>query len=167
MTTETDIQGLLDRAAIYDTHMRYFNAADCADRAGVRSCFTDDVTAQYEGRPPVRGLDALIEQIALFRNLEDGTCRISTHFVGNVQFKSMTRHTAQTELNAFAFLADRDGAAVAMRSLRYLDQLRRVEDVWKISARLHTLDWSSQVPASFVRAFAAKVTRMSSATNTV
>jgi len=65
------------------------------------------------------------------------------------------------------FYERRDGAAVAMRSLRYLDQLRRVEDVWKISARLHTLDWSSQIPASFVRAFAAKVTRMSSATNTV
>jgi hypothetical protein len=37
-----------------------------------------------------------------------------------------------------------------MRSLRYLDRLRRTQDGWRISDRIHTLDWSCQVPATFV-----------------
>ena len=157
MTNQDELQRLLDRAAIHDLHTRYFSGADSADREIVRACFTDDVIAQYEGRPSARGIDALLDQIALFRNLEDGACRISTHFMGNLRFKSLTELTAETEINAFAFLVPREGSTVAMRSLRYLDRLRRVDGAWKIHARLHTLDWSCETPSSFARAFPHKL----------
>jgi len=152
-----DLQRLLDRAAIHDLHMRYFSAADHADRTGVRACFSADVEAHYEGRAPVRGVEALIGQIALFGRLETRSCRVSTHFSGNVQFKSLSDAEAETEINAFACLVDADGALVALRSLRYLDRLRRIDGQWKICARVHTLDWSGELPVSFARAFVHKV----------
>ncbi len=47
---------------------------------------------------------------------------------------------------------------VAMRSLRYLDRLRRVEGGWRISERLHTLDWSCQLPATCAVTMAQRIT---------
>ena len=154
---DADLQYLLDRAAIHDVLMRYFNAADCGDVQGVRACFTHDVWAQYEGRPPVQGLDALIDQIALFRNLQSGACRISTHFAGNLVYRRLEDDFAETENNAFAFLVDAAGTKVAARSLRYLDRLRREDGQWKICQRIHTLDWSSDFSCEFARAFADKI----------
>jgi len=151
------VQALLHRAAIHDLHMRYFHGADSGDRALVRTCFTDDVHAQYEGRPPVQGLDGLIAQIALFENLANGSCRISTHFTGNVRFVHIGGDTAETHVNAFAFLVNEAGDAVSMRCLRYLDRLRLQDGQWKISQRFHTLDWRSDAPCAFARPFAQKV----------
>ena len=156
--SKATLDTLLARASIHDLHMRYFNAADCADRDTVAACFTRDVVAQYEGRPIAQGRDALMTQIALFTNLEQGICRISTHFAGNVLYRSLSRDRADTEINAFAYLVDAAGQAVAMRSLRYLDRLRLEDGEWKICARRHTLDWACDVPATFARPFSQKAT---------
>ncbi|WP_374221257.1 nuclear transport factor 2 family protein [Variovorax sp. E3] len=147
---------LRDRADIHDVLMRYFNAADSGRKDLVRNCFTEDVTAQYEGRPQAHGVDALMAQIALFDNLVSGACRVSTHFAGNLVFKSQTEELAETEHNVFAFLVNSDGTTVLARSLRYLDRLKRVNGEWRIFARLHTLDWSCEMPCTFARAFALK-----------
>jgi hypothetical protein len=157
VSARDNVQTLCDRAAIQDVLMRYFNAADRGQKDLVRSCFTEDVWAQYEGRPPVRGVDALLSQIALFGNLASGACRISTHFAGNLVFKDLSADRAEIEHNVFAFLVDEHGATVAMRSLRHMDRLRREQGQWKIFARLHTLDWSCQLPCSFARPFAQKL----------
>ncbi|MGC4251930.1 MAG: nuclear transport factor 2 family protein [Sphingobium sp.] len=152
-----DLQALADRAAIQDVLLRYFHAADRGDREAMRGCFTQDVRAHYDGRAAVEGVDALIEQIGLFRNLESGACRIATHFAGNLVFRALANGHAETETNAFAFLLDASGETVAVRSLRYLDRLRREQGQWRIAARIHTLDWSGEMPCTFARAFAAKV----------
>jgi hypothetical protein len=44
-----------------------------------------------------------------------------------------------------------------MRSLRYLDRLRRTTEGWRISDRAHTLDWSCEVPATFAVAVSARM----------
>ena len=154
------MQALLDRAAIHDLHMRYFHACDSGDRALVRGCFTEDVAAHFEGREPVRGVDALIAQMAIFDNLHSGACRIATHFAGNLQFCEIAADDAQTVMNVFAFLVKPDGTSVAMRSLRYLDRLRRRQGEWKVASRFHTLDWSCDVPCTFARMFAQKPMRI-------
>lgn len=146
----THLQELLDRAEIRDVLMRYFHAADRGDKTLVRSCFTEDVQARYHGRDPVFGADGLIAQIALFDDFDSGACVISTHFVGNLRFVAISAKAAETETNAFAFLV-RPGAShqyVAMRSLRYLDRWVREESGWRICARVHTLDWSCDLPVS-------------------
>ena len=49
-----DIQTLLDRAAIHDVLARYYQGLDQGKPEQVRSCFTDDVCAKFDERPPTR-----------------------------------------------------------------------------------------------------------------
>jgi hypothetical protein len=155
----SDVQRLIDRSAIEEVLVRYFHGADSGDEAIVRSCFTQDVCAHYDGRPPVSGLDALMAQIPLFRNLTSGACTICTHFMGNLRFRHLDAAAAETDTHVFAFLVVPEGSGnvVNMRSLRYLDRWRLDAGDWKIAVREHTLDWSCQVPATFARAFAQRL----------
>ena len=155
-----DIQCLLDRAAIHDVLARYFQGIDRGMRDQVRSCFTDDVQANYDGRSPVRGIDALMDSFLAFRKQEAGEWKVTTHFMGNLNINLLEGDVAETETNAIAFLVLRGEPTdqVAMRSLRYLDRLRRVEGGWRISERQHTLDWSCQVPTTFAVTMAQRIT---------
>jgi hypothetical protein len=148
---DRDLQYLLDRAAIHDLLTRYFQGLDRGDPVQVRSCFTDDARAHYDRRTPTTGLDALVASLQNFNRLQDETMKVTTHFMGNLVYRRLEGDAAETETNAIALLVEpRDGRdMVAVRSLRYLDRMRREADGWRISERIHTLDWSCEVPASF------------------
>jgi hypothetical protein len=151
MAQTSEMQQLIDRAAIHDLHTRYFQGIDRGSPEQVGTCFTDDVRAHYDKRTPTRGRAELIESLQNFNRLRDGTMKITTHFMGNLVFTKLEADQAETEMNAIAFLVEpaERGDAVAMRSLRYLDRIRREKRGWLISERIHTLDWSCHVPASF------------------
>jgi 3-phenylpropionate/cinnamic acid dioxygenase small subunit len=85
--------------------------------------------------------------------------KITTHFMGNWNITRLEGDVAETETNAIAFLVEPENGAdlVAMRSLRYLDRMRREKSGWRISARIHTLDWSCQVPANFAITLARRI----------
>ena len=153
------LQYLTDRAAIQDLLARYFQGLDRSSPEQVRSCFTDDVEAHYAQRTPTRGIDALMGSLQNFNKLRDGSMSITTHFMGNFMLTALRGDMAETETNAIAFLVEpKDGKEmVAMRSLRYIDRMRREKDGWRISDRIHTLDWSCQVPASFAIKLAQRV----------
>ena len=152
-------QYLLDRAAIHDLHARYFQGLDRDEPIQVQRCFTEDVVAFYDGRSALRpggqaaikGIDALMDSLMTFRKHKTGEWKITTHFMGNLNINLLEGDQAETETNAIAFLVlpGEPTDQVAMRSLRYLDRLRRTQDGWRISERLHTLDWSCQVPTTF------------------
>lgn len=146
-----EFQYLMDRAAIHDLHTRYFQGLDRGSPEQVRGCFTDDVQCHYDKRTPTRGIEAFMGSLQNFNKLQAGTMKITTHFMGNCNILRIERDTADTEINAIAFLVEpkEGGDRVAMRSLRYLDRLRREKGGWRISDRIHTLDWSCQVPANF------------------
>ncbi len=153
------IQRLIDRAAIQDVLMRYFRGIDSADRELVRGCFTDDVRAAYDGRTFVDGIDALMSSFLAFKNKASGQWLATTHFMGNLSYLRLEDEVAETEAYAFAFLV-RPGEPsnrVAMRSLRYLDRMRKSAGVWRICDRVHTLDWSCDVPAAFAASFAKRI----------
>jgi hypothetical protein len=147
----SEIQRLIDRAAIHDLLTRYFQGLDRGDPVQVRSCFTADIRARYDKRTPTNGIDAMMDSLQNFNKLREETMKITTHFMGNLSFSRIEGDVAETETNAVAFLVEpRNGAdMVAMRSLRYLDRMRREADGWRISDRIHTLDWSCEVPANF------------------
>jgi len=147
----SDLQYLIDRAAVQDVLARYFHGIDGCDHERVRSCFTDDVETHYALRPPTRGIEALMESLQTSRRIREGSMKVSTHFMGNFNLMGLEGDTAETEINAIAFLVEPDTGedVVAMRSLRYFDRLRRQEKGWRIFNRVHTLDWSCQVPANF------------------
>lgn len=156
-----DMQFLIDRAAIYELHATYFQGLDSADEAQVRGCFTPDVQAVYHGRPLAGGLDALMQDSLLpfFGRLESGHTKIATHFMGNFKLQRLEGDAAETEVYAIAFgvrsLQPRD--EVAMMSLRYMDRLRRTAEGWKICARVQSMDWSCQPPATTTMTMARRV----------
>jgi hypothetical protein len=156
-----EIQRLIDRAAIQDLLMRYFRGIDSADPEQVRGCFTDDVRAAYDGRTFVDGIDALMSSFLAFRNKASGQWIATTHFMGNLSYLQLDGDIAETETYAIAFLVTPGTAAnrVAMRSLRYLDRLRKAAGTWRICDRVHTLDWSCEVPAAFAASFSKRVAR--------
>lgn len=147
----TEIRYLTDRAAIQDLLARYFRGLDDCNPGEVRSCFTDDVEARYDQRPPIQGIEAMMGSLQTFSRIREGTMKVSTHFMGNFNLTRLEGDTAETQINAIAFLVEpgEPDDRVVMRSLRYLDRLRRTPDGWRISHRIHTLDWSCQMPASF------------------
>ncbi len=161
-----DLQNLIDRAAIHDVLARYFQGLDRGDQDQVRSCFTTDVQAWYDGRPPARGVEEVMAAFLAFANQKSGDWKITTHFMGNLNFNSLEQDIAEIETNAIAFLVlpgkdtPETPAAehVAMRSLRYLDRLRRTPVGWKICERMHTLDWSCDVPTDFATTTAQRLT---------
>ena len=155
-------QYLMDRAAIQDLLARYFQGLDRGSPEQVRSCFTDDIRAHYDRRPPTSGIEELLNSLQNFNKLKEGEMRITTHFMGNLNISSLQGDGAETETNAIAFLVEpgegRD--LVAMRCLRYLDRMRRQENGWRISDRIHTLDWSCQVPTNFALTLAQRVSAL-------
>src|SRR5262245_41901080 len=142
-----DLQQLLDRAAIHDLHTRYFQGLDTGLPEQVRACFTEDVTAHYDGRSslrtstaePTRGIDALMDTFHTFKKKRTGEWKVTTHFMGNLNYNRLEGDVAETEMNAIALivLAGGEPDRVLMRSLRYLDRLRRGADGWRIAERVH------------------------------
>src|SRR5688572_16071035 len=158
--TSDDLQYLKDRAAIQELLARYFSGLDRCDAAQVRSCFTDDVRSHYDHRPPSNGIEELMNGFRTFKRMKEGKMKVTTHFMGNLQVNFIQGDAAETETNAIAFLVEPSGEGqglVNMRSLRYIDRMRRQTDGWRISDRAHTLDWSCQIPANFAVTLAQRV----------
>ena len=151
-----NLQYLLDKAAIEEVITRYFQALDRALPEQVRSCFTEDLKADYDGREPTQGLETMLAKMNTFQKLASGERLASTHFMGNLNIQRIEGDVAETETYAMAFLV-LPGERVAMRSLRYLDRLRKVDKAtgeWRISERRHTLDWATEVTTNFAATLA-------------
>jgi ketosteroid isomerase-like protein len=155
----SDLQYLADRAAIQDVLVRYFHGLDRCNREQVRSCFTDDVHVHYDERPPVSGIEAVMAHFRTFGRMEKGQMKATTHFMGNVNVNYVRGDVAETEMYAIAFLVEPTDM-VAMRSLRYIDRFRRDENGWRISDRVHTLDWACQMPANYAVTLAQRVSAL-------
>jgi len=91
-----EIQYVIDRSAIQDLLARYFQGLDRSDPVQVRGCFTDDVQAHYDQRPPTRGIDELMASLQNFNKLRAGTMRITTHFMGNFNLTLLKGDAAES-----------------------------------------------------------------------
>ena len=120
LTDEGALRGLLDRAALFDLHARYFQGLDSGREAQVRGCFLPDVRAIYHNRPEAVGLEALMADslTPFFQRLASRHTRIATHFMGNVVFERIDGDVAETEVYAIAF-------GVRARAVLLLAEARR------------------------------------------
>ena len=153
------LQYLLDRREIEDVLTRYFRGLDRGEPQTVRSCFTDDVVARYDGRTafrsgndaPVVGVDALLDGLITFKRQASGDWKVSTHLAGQINLLSLNGDEAHTETYAIAYVVQRRTPTdvVAQRALRYVDRLHRTAKGWRIAERTHTLDWSTESPPLF------------------
>ena len=135
-TTDEAVRELADRAAIQDVLLRYARGVDRRDLDLVASCFMPD--ASYEGAL-ARGTiaDALArlgDRLARY----DGTM----HFVGN-QLIEIRGDTASSETYVVAYhrLANEGAARLFTVGVRYLDELVRDGEQWRIRRRIVRTDW--------------------------
>lgn len=135
-----------DRWGISDVVTRYFLAIDRRDWPRLRTCFTDDVEAVYEGVRVAGGLDRLVDFCtgrSPFRfPLEIVNLRSSMHLMGN-HVAQARGDTVVAETYALAHLVDEPASGPRMRTrgLRYLDELVKRDGRWLIRRREHILDW--------------------------
>lgn len=165
MPAPTDRE-LLDRVALEAVMARYFQGVDRNDMKQVRSCFTGDVKGTYANRGTVVGVDEMLAMLRPhFEKVEKGVIRVATHFMGTFNVDRLDGDSAETETYALAFLVRAGATAadpdhVAMRSLRYLDRWTRTTEGWKISERIHTLDWSTKVAPDFATTMAKRLMKL-------
>ena len=153
------LQYLSDRAGIQDVLARYFRGLDRCSKELVRSCFTEDVHVHYDKRASVKGIEEVMAHFRTFQRMEKGLMKVTTHFMGNLNVKNNRDDNAETELNAIASMVEPTGL-MAMRSLRYMDRLRRDGNGWRISDRVHTLDWSCKIPTDYAVTLAQRVSAL-------
>lgn len=130
------VQDLLDRAAIHDVLVRYAQSVDRRDAALMAACFTPDAHADYgyfKGDPPTF-IDAIITGVSRYAS--------TMHFFGN-QLIELAGDTASVETYAVAYMR-RDEAGTMwdlVQGLRYLDDLARRGDEWRITRRVLKVEW--------------------------
>jgi 3-phenylpropionate/cinnamic acid dioxygenase small subunit len=135
----TGVQQLVDRAAIADLTVRYARALDGRDWGLLRSCFSTDAVVEYEGQPPIHGLDALVD-----------VCRgalvpldASQHLLGNHAVEvDGDEATSECYLHAQHVKHGTPGGDTYVVAGTYVDRLRREQDGWKITHRRLSVTWT-------------------------
>ena len=154
-----------DRIAILDTVTRYYTAIDRRDFEMLRRVFTTDIDAVFEGTQVCGGIERLLafvtgtSDIRLPVDVID--LQLSMHFIGN-HVANVDGDRAHAETYALAHLVDRppSGPRMRTRGLRYVDELVRTSEGWRIRRREHLCDWmrleqlewaaAAVLPATFV-----------------
>ncbi len=146
-------QELVDYIAIKRILDLYMSALDRRDLEDMRLCFTDDADLHYHA------------------DLEDASK--GDHRVGGQSFAgppfdrlaklASTNHTmsnsvikidgdrATADSRGFTYLLNGEAGEVSMRAVRYLDDLVRTPDGWRITRRRHIPQIQFEVRASAIR----------------
>lgn len=136
LSLEAAVQELVDRAAVCDLLLHYAHAVDRRDLEAVAACFTPG--ALYKG-----SLGEGTIEIALAA-LRDRIVQYAStmHFIGNqlVQIDG-DRGSAETYAIAYHRLTGEDGPRNLTVGVRYLDDVVRTPQGWRISRREVRLEW--------------------------
>jgi hypothetical protein len=138
------LEDLLDERDVVATQVRYATALDARDWALLRTCFTPDAVAEYEGKAPCQGYEAIE---AVCRRALTPLSR-SQHLVGNhVVVLDADEATAQCYLQAQHVRPDAVGGANFIIAGCYRDHLRRTPEGWRLSRRRLETWWTEGNPA--------------------
>lgn len=139
------LQEVEDRAAIYDVHMRYAQAVDQYDYAGVAACFTPDAKAEYSGKVLAPGPQGIVDYIK-----GRGRPALKMHVIGT-QLIDWQGEKANVETYCVAHLVnERDGKKqMTMRAVRFMDRMVKRNGSWLISERVHSIDWTTDEALNF------------------
>ena len=156
---------LEDREAIRQVITRYFVAQDNRQRDAVLELFADDARLSMHGVEVADGRDAIAAYFSSERALEamgvDREQILSTHHMMGTHLVDLRDENASAVTYAVAYIAlDHDGREdLLVRGLRYLDELRRTRDGWRIVDRVHTSDWAYITPRHEAIRYADRVIR--------
>lgn len=139
MSTETELQRLLDERAIVDVAVRYCWALDTRDWDALGEVFLPDSTADLADGIVLVGLDAIVARCrAALTPLDDSQHIVSTHQV-DVEGDTATH---RCYLHAQHVRHGVEGGATYVVGGRYEDRLVRTADGWRITNRDLTMMWT-------------------------
>lgn len=149
--TDVTTQTLFDRAAISDVFHNYASAIDLRDWNLLRTCFTDDVEADFASLTPgniVRGADKWTGQIRRSIEALDATQHIITnhvHMIDGDSSQSRSYLQAQHVLRGAAGGPD----VHYLIGGYYMYDMLRAGGVWKIRRYSLTVTWTTGDPEIF------------------
>lgn len=130
--------------AIRDVLHRYALGIDRGDPEMLRSCFAEDVEAEYGGHALPCGVDSILRLVA-----GAGDFVSTIHHAGTVVITALMEEAAENEHYAVTYLLSRQvgGLSLTIRGVHYSDAFRRRNTGWSIARRAHRVLWSIQSPA--------------------
>jgi 3-phenylpropionate/cinnamic acid dioxygenase small subunit len=143
--TATEVQGLVDRAAILDTVIAYATALDSKDWATLGALFTDDASWEYTGSGErLSGPPAIVTRISASLERYDATQHLNGNHVTAVQGDEAV-HTCYFQAQHVRLGVP--GGEKFLGAGSYNDRLRRTTDGWRFTHRKITSVWSEGNPA--------------------
>ena len=137
------VQALLDERDVVAVLHRYAFALDQRDWDRLRSCFLDDAVVDYDGLARCEGYEQ-VEQIC---RTALGPLTRSQHLISNAQVVvAGDTATAECYLQAQHVREGADGGDLYVVAGRYVDELSRTADGWRISARRLETWWTDGNP---------------------
>lgn len=125
----------LARQEISQVLVRYATGIDRRDWALFRTCFTDDVQAEYEGLPPWDGVDAITDYM---RDVH-ASMGHTLHRLTNIDIElDADGTTARSRTYVDAVLMAADGGSGVNPIGFYDDELVATEAGWRIARRRFT-----------------------------
>lgn len=132
-----------DKQDIAEVLVRYATGIDQRDWPLFRTCFTDDVLAEYEGIATWEGVDAITDYM-IAAHVDLGT---TMHQLANIVVE-VDGHTATARSYVDAVLMAPDGNGGVDARAIYDDQLVRTAAGWRIAHRRATLVHIGAIPAT-------------------
>ena len=124
-----------DREQIGDVLVRYATGIDTQDWPLFRSCFTDDVRADYGDIGVWNDVEAITE----FMRVTHATMPSTKHMLSNVAI-TLSGDTASARTYVHAVLVVTAEPEISVDAIgQYDDELVRTSDGWRIRARTFTL----------------------------
>jgi hypothetical protein len=129
------LETLADEQAVRDTCMRYWAGFDRKDVDVFLAAFTPDATLSLFGGEQVVSPADMAARGGLGSVFEHSSHAPSSQTI------SVDGDNATADTFVVAHLIPRDGGPIAVRGLRYLDDLVRTDHGWRISHRRHFVLW--------------------------
>ncbi len=141
--TDPALQNLLDRAAISDVFCRYALGVDTKDWAMFRSCFTDDVEADFSSVWPglvIRGADEWVQRAQSLVDGLDATQHIITNHTHDIDGD---RARCTSYLQAQHVFKNDLGDSQNILAGYYKYDMVRTPAGWKIKKYGLTITWAT------------------------
>ncbi|MGA5543607.1 nuclear transport factor 2 family protein [Mycobacterium sp. NPDC051198] len=149
--TDARLKRLLDREEISDVQLRYATAVDSRDWELFRTCFADEVEADYSsvfGTPPARlGADEFVAMIAPVMSTLTATQHMITNLAVTVEGENHA--TVVAYVRAIHHNAAADGGTEQTVYGYYTNTFVRTVDGWRISKLKLTSRIQTGNPAVF------------------
>ena len=148
MATETgrvpDLAEVADRLAMHDVLAKHSRGVDRADEAILKSAYWSDATVEYGGfeGSAYEFCEMLPGAIAHYARTQHRVTNIAIDQDGDDA-------RVESYVTAYHYRTNDDGPDTEMTYLgRYLDTMKKRDNVWKISHRKILMDWNQNVDAT-------------------